>query len=330
MPGYSLKKPLFILLAAALALGMLIPLSAPQPAVAAGELDWVDAGGPGNGDAMALVADNQHGIIYRATVGSAGNTAFGKGVWKYQAGEWAPLGGETASMGIWTLAYDDAGDRLYAGSYGQGIWCYDPSDSTWTEMDFAMRSYDATALAFGGGKLYAGLKVNNSSTSKGVWCYDPADPSGGFTDTGGGVHDYRIHSLAWGEDRLYAGPEDFSTGWPLGVWYYDPASPNADKWTDTGGGMYHRRATALAWDGTNDLLYSAAGYTTAFRYDPASPDADKWTNIGGGFASFCASFPSPGGRASSTRAPRKAARQSTGGYGASTRPRAAGRIPAGG
>ncbi|NPV60887.1 MAG: IPT/TIG domain-containing protein, partial [Actinobacteria bacterium] len=270
-------NPFVPLIVAFLLVAAMLPLSPAPRAKAAGVLDWVDARGPGNGDAMALAADNVHGIIYRATVGSAGYTAFGKGVWKYQAGKWSSLGGEVASLGVWTLAYDSTGDRLYAGTYGYGVWCYNPSDGTWAEIGYDMRAYDVTALAFGGGKLYAGLWERSNYAGKGVWCYDPADPAAGFVDTGGGVKDYRILSLAWGGDRLYAGAEDRATYSYKGVWYYDPASPDADKWTDTGGGMTNGRAVALAWDYDSELLYSACGYTGASYYDPDSPDADKWT-----------------------------------------------------
>lgn len=274
----SPKNPTVIIASLVLAAGILVPLAFAPPARAAGEPSWVDARGPGNGDAMALAYDDTRHVIYRATIGSAGNTQFGKGVWKYEAGQWTSLGGEVASLGINTLAYDSAGDRLYAGSYGLGVWCYNPSDGTWTELDYDMRDYNVTALAFGGGKLYAGLMqraYDPAVYGNGVWCYDPAYPSAGFTDTGGGVAAFRIRSLAWGGEVLYAGPEDPT--WPLGVWYYDPASPNDNKWTDTDGGMYHRRATALAWDYDSDLLYSSAGYTGVFYYDPASSAADKWT-----------------------------------------------------
>ncbi|NPV60964.1 MAG: IPT/TIG domain-containing protein, partial [Actinobacteria bacterium] len=240
-------------------------------------MDWVDARGPGNGDAMALAADNVHGIIYRATVGSAGYTAFGKGVWKYQAGKWSSLGGEVASLGVWTLAYDSAGDRLYAGTYGYGVWCYNPSDGTWAEIDYDMRAYDVTALAFGGGKLYAGLWERSNYAGKGVWCYDPADPAGGFTDTGGEVATWRIHSLAWGGGRLYAGAEDRSTYSYKGVWYYDPASHEPDKWTDTGGALANYRVTELVWDYDSELLYAGGSNFGVFYYDPDSPNADKWT-----------------------------------------------------
>lgn len=275
MANLAARTPFIPLVLALLLTAVILPVFPTTPAKAEEELAWVDARGPGNGDAMALVADNVHGIIYRATVGNAGSTAYGKGVWKYEAGKWTPLGGEVASLGIRNLAYDSVGDRLYAGSYGQGLWCYDPSTATWTETDYAMRAYDVTALAFGGGKLYAGLRKNN--IGKGVWCYDPADPSAGFTDTGGGVKDYFIHSLAWGGGRLYAGTEDLSTHECKGVWYYDPASPSADKWTDTGGGMSNRRVRAMAWDYDSGLLYSSAGYTGVYCYDPDSPNADKWT-----------------------------------------------------
>jgi IPT/TIG domain len=283
----SRKSTVFVLVLALL-VGCLAPLAFERPARAAeGEFDWVDAGGPGNGDAMALVSDNVHGILYRATVGSAGNTEFGKGVWKYQAGTWTSLGGEVASLGITTLAYDSAGDRLYAGSNGQGIWCYDPSDGTWTETNYFLRAFDVTALAFGGGKLYAGLwdrAAAFGTNGKGVWYYDPTDPSGVYTDTGGGVAAFRILSLAWGGDRLYAGPSDRSSGETYkGVWYYNPASPDTDKWTDTGGGMTNRRADALAYDGTNNILYSGAGLNgSVWYYDPALSDTDKWTYTFGG------------------------------------------------
>ncbi|OFW56697.1 MAG: hypothetical protein A2W01_02800 [Candidatus Solincola sediminis] len=63
----------------------LIPLTNATSAQAAGELNWVDARGPGNGDAMAMVCDNVHGILYRATIGEGGSVQAGKGVWKYQA-----------------------------------------------------------------------------------------------------------------------------------------------------------------------------------------------------------------------------------------------------
>ena len=284
-PRRAVVFPLMLALIA----GFLIPLALPHPAkAAAAELDWVDAGGPGNGDAMALVSDNVHGILYRATVGAAGNTEFGKGVWKYQAGTWTSLGGEVASLGIRTLAYDSAGDRLYAGSNGQGIWCYNPSDGTWSETNIFMRAYDITALAFGGGKLYAGVwdpSATPGNQGRGVWYYDPTDPSGAYTETGGGVATWRILSLAWDGERLYAGPEDRVSGWPMGVWYYDPASPSLG-WIDTGGGMYHRRATALAYDSTNDLLYSSAGFTGVYYYDPASTEDDMWTFTAGSTTTF--------------------------------------------
>jgi N-acetylmuramoyl-L-alanine amidase len=284
------KNSAVILSSLILIAGILMTFTSAPPARAAGELSWVDARGPGNGNSMALACDNAHGILYRAVTGNGGNSASGKGVWKYQAGEWTPLGGEVACMGINTLAYDSAGDRLYAGSNGQGVWCYDPSTGQWAETHWFVRGYYITALAFGGGKLYAGLwdpAPPPETQGKGVWCFDPADPGAGWTDTGGGVAAFRVESLAWGDGLLYAGPVDRTSGWQAkGVWYYDPASADADKWTDTAGGMTNGYAAALAWDGANNLLYSSAGNTGAFRYYPASTDVDKWTYIGGGFSNF--------------------------------------------
>jgi len=281
----SAKNPALILSLLILSAGILATFVSAPAARAADGLDWVDARGPGNGDAMAMVYDDVNHVIYRATIGNAGNTEFGKGVWKYQAGEWTSLGGEVASLGINTLAWDGTGGRLYAGSLGQGVWGYNPSTGTWTETDYSMRAYDITALAFGGGKLYAGLwdpSAAPGSQGKGVWYYDPADPGAGWTSTETSITGYRIRSLAWGGNRLYAGPDD-TGGMPKGVWYYEPA---ADTWTDTGGGMTNRRSTALAWDYANELLYSSAGYTGVWYYNPASPDADKWTYTGGATSSY--------------------------------------------
>ena len=75
---------------------------------------WTPAG-RGNGDAMALVADNQHTESWtgpRRGAPATPRSARGSGETRRVNG---PPGGRTASMGIWTLADDEAGDQLYAG-----------------------------------------------------------------------------------------------------------------------------------------------------------------------------------------------------------------------
>ncbi len=285
MRNVSSKKTVVFLTVLALIAAALIPLAFARHANAATAPDWVDARGPGNGDAMAMVYDNVHGILYRATMGEGGSVQAGKGVWKYQAGTWTSLGGEVAALGINTLAYDGVGDCLYAGSNGGGVWCYDHSAGTWSETNAFMRVFYITSLAFGGGKLYAGVWDPNANSGlgagKGVWSYDPAVP-GTWTMGTGGTSTFRIESLAWGEGKLYAGCIDRSLGETAkGVWYYDPNSPAADKWTDTGGGMSNGFARSLVYDAGSGLLYSSAGFSGVWYYDPDSPAADKWSFTGG-------------------------------------------------
>ena len=152
----------------------LSPLFLARQARAATGLDWIDSRGPGNGDAPAMVWDDTHNILYRATSG--------KGVWKYQEGSWTSLSGAVSNLGITSLAYDDSGNKLYAGTNGQGIWRYDAAAGTWVNVaTVEVNNYYITALAWGGGKLYAGC-WDPSIVGKGVWCYDPSG-GGTWTDT---------------------------------------------------------------------------------------------------------------------------------------------------
>ena len=267
----TLRCSITFLAALALLAGGLSQLFLARQARAATGLNWIDSRGPGNGDAPALVWDDTHKILYRATSG--------KGVWKYQGGIWTSLSGAVSTSVITCLAYDDTSNKLYAGTNGQGVWSYDASAGTWVNVATEVNTYYITALAWGGGKLYAGCWDPNI-VGKGVWCYDPSG-GGTWTDTGGGVTTFRILSLAWGGGRLYAGClfNDGHGEVAKGVWCYDPASGLADKWSDTDGtyvsGCY---IYSLAWDTNHSLLYAGSPNSGLFYYNPASVAPDKWTD----------------------------------------------------
>jgi hypothetical protein len=270
--GGSSRKLLIFVVALALFSAGLSPLALTHPASAATTLDWTDAHGPGNGDAPAMVWDDTHKILYRATSG--------KGVWKYQGGTWTSLGGAVSSLGITSLAYDDTGNKLYAGTNAQGVWCYNASGGTWTNIaTVEVMPYYITSMAWGGGKLYAGCWDPNI-VGKGVWCYDPS--GGTWTDTGGGVTTSRIISLAWGDNKLYAGClfNDGHGEVVKGVWCYDPGpGPGVGTWSDTDGALVSLYYVySLAWDTNHDLLYAGVPNQGLFYYNPASPDLDKWTD----------------------------------------------------
>jgi len=194
------------------------------------------------------------------------------------------LWGGVSSSGITSLAYDDSGNKLYAGTNGGGVWCYNPSDGTWSNVaTIEVTTYYITCLAWGGGKLYAGCWDAGApvgSEGMGVWCYDPSG-SGTWTNTGGGVRTWRIVCLAWGDNKLYAGCIDRSLGEiAKGVWCYDPGpGPGPGTWSDTDG-LYVSGCFvySLAWDTNNSLLYAGSPNQGLFRYDPASGDPDKWTD----------------------------------------------------
>jgi hypothetical protein len=126
MDSGSLRKLLICIAVLALLAGVISPLALSRQASAATALDWTSAQGPGNGDAPAMVWDNTRHILYRATSG--------RGVWKYQAGAWTPLGGAVNTTGITSLAFDDSGNKLYAGTNGAGVWCYNPAGGTWSNI----------------------------------------------------------------------------------------------------------------------------------------------------------------------------------------------------
>ena len=114
-----------------------------------------------------------------------------------------------------SLAWDGTG--LYAGTWGHGVWYYDPEEVSWHNTGGLISGYNVFSLAWDGTGLYAGTENN------GVWYYDPG--TGIWTDTTGPVAGYSITSLAWDGTGLYAGT------YGQGVFRYDPGVPG---WSDTG------------------------------------------------------------------------------------------------
>lgn len=254
----SSRKLLIILAVLALAAGGISPLALARRASAATVLDWTDSRGPGNGGAPALAWDDTHKILYRAAYGEGQSS--GRGVWKYQGGAWTSLGGAVSTYVITSLAYDDMGNKLYAGTNAQGVWCYDPSDGTWSNVAIVeVMTYDITCMAWGGGKLYAGCWDSGESVGlegKGVWCYDPAATDPKWSSTGGGVTTWRIVSLTWGGNKLYASCHSWPTEALEGVWCYDPSS---DSWSDTGGWVSTLYISSFAYDAGHGGLYAGTG-----------------------------------------------------------------------
>ena len=264
----SLRKLLICISVLALLVGGISPLVFTPGATAATNLDWTDAHGPGNGDAPAMVWDDNHDVLYRATKG--------RGVWKFQAGAWTSLGGELSTTDVTTLAYDKLGNKLYAGTNGAGIWEYDTTDSTWSDIAVIpgeFHSYFITSMAWGGGKLYVGCWRASDLQGMGVRCYDPAG-SGTWTDTGGAITTWRIVFLAWGDSKVFVSCIDRSGGGETqkGIWYYEPADPGAG-WTDT---TSFASFTALAFDSVHKLLYGGRENVGLFCYDTAS---GVWTDL---------------------------------------------------
>jgi hypothetical protein len=226
-----------------------------------------------------MAMDNARGILYRGTSG--------RGAWKYQGGTWTQLDEEGLnSATISTLAYDPTGNKVYTGTIGAGVWCYDATGGTWTRIDSAsgapseLPSWYETAMAWGGdGRLYVGCWDPSApifTEGKGVWCYDPAS-AGSWTDTAGSVTAWRIISLEWGGGLLYAGCIDRTGGGeaPKGVWAYDSTSVLPDKWSDTASFL---KGNCLTWDDTHDLLYAGDPNASGlFVYDPSG--GGTWTDL---------------------------------------------------
>ncbi len=175
---------------------------------------------------------------------------------------WADTGGGMSASVIYPLAWDGTG--LYAGTWGRGVWHYDPGTGAWTDTGGGMSARVIYSLARDGTGLYAG-------TDHGVWYYDPGMET--WTDTGGGVSGYNIDSLAWDGTGLYAGT------YLHGAWRYNPAT---STWSDTGGGVSGYSIISLAWDGTGRLYAGTNGYGV-WRYNPAT---FTWSGTGGGVSGY--------------------------------------------
>ena len=185
-----------------------------------------------------------------------------------------PEGGVVTGMSVWTYAgggmnehtiYAEAwdGTGLYVGTWGHGVWRYDPVTGAWNNTGGGMSSQIVYSLTWDGTGLYAG-------TDHGVWYYDPV--TGTWADTGGGVSSYIITSLAWDGTGLYAGTYNH------GVWRYDPGT---GTWTDTAGGVSSYIITSLAWDGTG--LYAGTNGHGAWRYSPATL---TWADVSGAVSGY--------------------------------------------
>lgn len=164
---------------------------------------------------------------------------------------WSDTRGGVSTSYINCLAYDEANRHLYAGTVADGVWRYDPSTGTWTDISGNADGYEAISLAFGEGKLYASfLDRNDNPTYIGVWCYDHASPGPDkWADTDCPVP--AVRQLVYDErrGRLYAGTgQMYSDLGGQGLWQYDPAT---SAWEDLSGddiGTF--KIASLAWGET--------------------------------------------------------------------------------
>lgn len=169
---------------------------------------------------------------------------------------WTDLGGELSPYKVRSLAWGNG--ILYAGSYGNGIWSYDPATEAWSNISAGHNFSTPICLIWDGSRLYAGLH------SQGVWRYNPA--TGRWEDVGAAMGK-DVQALAWDGSSLYAG----TCG--DGVWRYNPS---LDQWTDISEGLGFLNIWSLGWFG--GCLYAGTYEHGAWCYKPAT---GEWADTGG-------------------------------------------------
>jgi len=211
----------------------------------------------------SLAYDSENNILYAGGQGSSP-----KSVWRCiepdNAPVWEDIGGAITDCEVYSVAFDEARDILYAATFEGGVWRNDNPIASldWTSMDGDVSEDMVYSLAYDdtGNILYAG------TGGHGVYRCTSPDVAPNWEYCGVGGCTARSLALNDASNLLYAGT------YSAGVWCVEDPD-GSPSWSRTGGDIESTSVYALEHDSVNNLVY-AAPYGMGVWYAPDTPPTE--------------------------------------------------------